>query len=84
MRCSRWGLVSYSLNVRKDEPLFYDLVITAAQCLPRKALFVVDRIDCDVAAGMRTKMSTHVTRDQGLPAAISRSSAHHEPGRSLP
>ena len=39
------GLVSYSLNVRKDDPLFYQLVITAAQCPPEEILFVGDRID---------------------------------------
>jgi hypothetical protein len=26
------ALISYSLNLRKDDPLFYDLVITAARC----------------------------------------------------
>ena len=47
------ALISYPLNVRKDEPLFYDLVITAAQCPPPETLFVGDRVDCDVTAPMR-------------------------------
>jgi hypothetical protein len=34
------ALISYSLNVRKDDPLFYELVITAARCPAEQVLFV--------------------------------------------
>lgn len=47
------SLVSYSLNVRKDEPLFYELVITAAQCPAGQVLFVGNSIANDVAGPMR-------------------------------
>jgi FMN phosphatase YigB (HAD superfamily) len=67
------ALISYALNVGKDEPLFYDLVITAAQCPPREILFVGDRIDYDVAAPMRAGMRACLVRPGGL-----------RPGESLP
>jgi FMN phosphatase YigB (HAD superfamily) len=60
------ALVSYSLNVRKDEPLFYDLVVTAAQCPAGEVLFVGDRIDYDVAAPMRAGMQACLVRPGGL------------------
>jgi FMN phosphatase YigB (HAD superfamily) len=67
------GLVSYSLNVRKDDPLFYELVITAARCAPGQVLFVGDRIDYDVAAPMRAGMQACLVRPAGL-----------RPGEQLP
>lgn len=60
------GLVSYSLDVRKDEPLFYDLVITAARCPAPKVLFVGDSIANDVAGPMRAGMQTCLVRPGGL------------------
>lgn len=67
------GLVSYSLNVRKDDPLFYELVITAARCPAEEVLFVGDRIDYDVAAPMRAGMRACLVRPGGL-----------RPGEQLP
>jgi FMN phosphatase YigB (HAD superfamily) len=67
------GLVSYSLNVRKDDPLFYELVITAARCPADEVLFVGDRIDYDVTAPMRAGMQACLVRPGGL-----------RPGESLP
>lgn len=60
------GLISYSLNVRKDDPLFYDLVITAAQCQPPEILFVGDSIVNDVAGPMRAGMRACLVRPHGL------------------
>lgn len=60
------GLVSYSLNVRKDEPLFYELVITAAQCPAGQVLFVGDSIANDVAGPMRAGMQACLVRPGGL------------------
>ena len=60
------GLVSHSLNVRKDDPLFYELVITAATCPAEEVLFAGDRIDYDVAAPMRAGMQGCLVRPGGL------------------
>lgn len=67
------GLVSYSLNVRKNEPLFYELVITAAQCPADQVLFVGDSIINDVAGPMRAGMQACLVRPGGL-----------RPGEQLP
>lgn len=67
------GLVSYSLNVRKDDPLFYDLVITAARCASAEILFVGDKIDYDVGAPMRAGMQACLVRPDGM-----------RPGEQLP
>jgi len=67
------GLVSYSLNVRKSEPLFYDLVVTAAQCPASEVLFVGDSITNDVAGPMRAGMQACLVRPGGL-----------RPGEDLP
>ena len=60
------GLVSYSLNVRKDEPLFYDLVVTAARCPAPEVLFVGDSIASDVVGPMRAGMQACLVRPGGL------------------
>jgi FMN phosphatase YigB (HAD superfamily) len=62
------GLVSYSLNVRKDDPLFYELVITAARCPAEEVLFVGDRLDYDVVAPIRAGMQACLVRPGGLRA----------------
>jgi FMN phosphatase YigB (HAD superfamily) len=67
------ALVSYSLNVRKDDPLFYDLVITAAQCPASQILFVGDSIANDVAGPVRAGMQACLVRPHGL-----------RPGEQLP
>ncbi|GAA4234857.1 hypothetical protein GCM10022254_40740 [Actinomadura meridiana] len=60
------GLISYSLNVAKDEPLFYDLVLTAARCPARDVLFVGNSIADDVAGPMRAGMQACLVRPGGL------------------
>jgi FMN phosphatase YigB (HAD superfamily) len=60
------ALLSYPLGVRKDDPLFYDLVITAARCPPPEILFVGDRIDHDVTGPMRAGMRACLVRQGGL------------------
>jgi FMN phosphatase YigB (HAD superfamily) len=60
------ALISYSLNVRKDEPLFYDLVITAAQCPASEVLFVGNSIANDVAGPMRAGMRACLVRPGAL------------------
>lgn len=60
------GLISYSLNVSKDEPLFYELVITAAQCRADQVLFAGNSIPDDVAGPMRAGMQACLVRPGGL------------------
>lgn len=60
------GLVSYSLNVRKPDPLFYTLVLAAAESPADQVLFVGDRIDYDVAAPMHHGMRAALVRRHGL------------------
>ncbi|GAA4239238.1 hypothetical protein GCM10022254_58510 [Actinomadura meridiana] len=56
------GLISYALGVAKDEPLFYDLVLTAARCPAREVLFVGNSIADDVAGPMRAGMQACLVR----------------------
>jgi FMN phosphatase YigB (HAD superfamily) len=67
------ALISYSLNVSKDEPLFYELVITAAQCPAGQVLFVGNSIANDVVGPMRAGMQACLVRPSGL-----------RPGEQLP
>jgi FMN phosphatase YigB (HAD superfamily) len=60
------ALVSYSLNVRKDEALFYELVIAAAQCPASQVLFVGNSITNDVVGPMRAGMQACLVRPDGL------------------
>jgi FMN phosphatase YigB (HAD superfamily) len=62
------ALLSYPLGVRKDNPLFYELVIAAARCPAGEVLFVGDRIDHDVAGPMRAGMRACLVRPDGLRA----------------
>lgn len=59
-------LASYSLNVKKDDPLFYDLVITAARCPADQVLFVGDSISHDVVGPIRAGMQACLVRPDGL------------------
>jgi HAD-hyrolase-like len=56
----RVALLPYPLGVRKPDPLFYRLVLAAAESPPGQVLFVGDNLDCDVAApiayGMRAAL----------------------------
>jgi FMN phosphatase YigB (HAD superfamily) len=60
------ALISSSLKVRKDDPLFYDLVITAVRCPARQVLFAGDSIADDVAGPMRARMQACLVRPAGL------------------
>lgn len=60
------GLISCSLNVRKDDPLFYQFVLTAARCPAREVLFAEDTITHDVAGPMRAGMQACLVRTDGL------------------
>jgi hypothetical protein len=63
MSCSRW-LISYSLNVRKDDPLFYEWVITAARC---QSSGVVRR-----GQHRKRRRETDAGRDAGVSGAAAR------------
>jgi FMN phosphatase YigB (HAD superfamily) len=67
------GLISYSLNVRKNDSLFYELVITAAQCPPHQVLLVGNSIPNDVTGPMQAGMQACLVRPDGL-----------RPGEDLP
>jgi FMN phosphatase YigB (HAD superfamily) len=56
------ALTSSSLKVRKDDPLFYDLVITAVRCPARQVPFVGASIAHDVAGPMRARMQACLVR----------------------
>jgi predicted HAD superfamily phosphohydrolase YqeG len=60
------ALISSSLKVRKDDPLFYDLVITAVRCPARQVLFAGDSIADDVAGPMRARMQACLVRPAGV------------------
>ncbi|WP_395111340.1 HAD family hydrolase [Actinomadura sp. SCN-SB] len=60
------ALISYSLNVRKDDPLFYELVVTAAQCPADRVLFVGNDIAQDVIGPMRAGMQACLVRPNEL------------------
>jgi putative hydrolase of the HAD superfamily len=62
----RVALLSYPLGVRKPEPLFYRLVLAAAEAPPEQVLFVGDNLDCDVAAPITHGMRAALARPHGL------------------
>lgn len=62
----RVALLSYPLGVRKPDPLFYALVLAAAECPASQVLFVGDRIDYDVVAPMHHGMRAALVRRDGL------------------
>jgi putative hydrolase of the HAD superfamily len=59
-------LLSYPLGVRKPEPLFYRLVLAAAEAPPGQVLFVGDNLQCDVAAPLAHGMRAALVRPHGL------------------
>jgi putative hydrolase of the HAD superfamily len=67
------ALLSYSLGVRKPEPLFYRLVLAAAEAPAEQVLFVGDNLDCDVVAPLAHGMRAALVRPRGL-----------RPGEALP
>ena len=62
----RVALLSYPLGVRKPDPLFYDLVLTAAGCPARQVLFVGDNLSCDVTTPVTRGMRAALVRPHGL------------------
>jgi HAD superfamily hydrolase (TIGR01549 family) len=66
-------LLSYPLGVRKPDPLFYRLVLAAAEAPDEQVLFVGDNLQCDVAAPLAHGMRAALVRPHGL-----------RPGEELP
>jgi len=60
------ALLSYPLGVRKPEPLFYRLVVAAAETPPEQVLFAGDNLECDVAAPITHGMRAALVRPHGL------------------
>jgi FMN phosphatase YigB (HAD superfamily) len=60
------GLISYALQIRKPDPLFYDLVITAASCPASMVLFAGNSLTNDIAGPMRAGMQACLIRPRGL------------------
>lgn len=69
----RAALLSYPLGIRKPDPLFYRLVLAAAEAPPEQVLFVGDNLDCDVTAPLAHGMGAVLVRPHGL-----------RPGEALP
>ena len=67
------ALLSYPLGVRKPEPLFYRLVLAAAESPPDQVLFVGDNLAYDVAEPITYGMRAALVRPHGL-----------RPGEELP
>ena len=62
-------LLSYPLGIRKPDPLFYRLVLAAAEAPPGQVLFVGDNLQCDVAAPLSHGMRAALVRPHGLKPA---------------
>ena len=60
-------------RIRKPDPLFYRLVLAAAEAPPEQVLFVGDNLDCDVTAPLAHGMGAVLVRPHGL-----------RPGEALP
>ena len=67
------ALLSYVLGVRKPEPLFYRLVLAAAESPPDQVMFVGDNLAYDVAEPIAHGMRAALVRPHGL-----------RPGEDLP
>lgn len=65
-RCFSAVLLSYSLGVRKPDPLFYQLVITAAQARAEEIVFVGDHLLHDVVVPLHHGMHAALVRPDGL------------------
>ena len=75
-RSANWGDIPRRLiasGIRKPEPLFYRLVLAAAEAPPDQVLFVSDNLDYDVAAPIAHGMRAALVRPHGL-----------RPGEELP
>jgi FMN phosphatase YigB (HAD superfamily) len=62
------ALLSDPLGVRKPDPLFYRLVLAAAESPPEQVLFVGDHLGNDVAAPITHGMRAALIRPHGLRA----------------
>ncbi|WP_173390605.1 HAD family hydrolase [Actinomadura litoris] len=62
------ALLSHSLGVGKPDPLFYHLVIAAADCPAQEILFVGDHLVNDVLEPMGHGMRAALVRQDGLRA----------------
>ena len=60
------ALLSYPLGVRKPDPIFYQLVLTAAGAPPEQVLFVGDNLQCDIIAPLAHGMRVALVRPEGL------------------
>jgi FMN phosphatase YigB (HAD superfamily) len=60
------ALLSYPLGTRKPEPLFYRLVLAAAESPPERVLFVGDNLTNDVATPITHGMRAALIRPHGL------------------
>jgi HAD superfamily hydrolase (TIGR01549 family) len=67
------ALLSYPLGVRKPDPLFYQLVLAAAESPPEQVLFVGDNLARDITAPLAHGMRAALVRPHGL-----------RPGETLP
>ena len=67
------ALLSYPLGIRKPDPIFYRLVLAAAESPPEQGLFAGDNLDCDVTAPIAHGMGAVLVRPHGL-----------RPGETLP
>jgi FMN phosphatase YigB (HAD superfamily) len=62
----RAALLSCPLGVRKPQPIFYALVLAAADCPASQVLFVGDNLDSDVPAPVSHGMRAALVRSHGL------------------
>ena len=60
------AVLSYPLGVRKPSPVFYKVVLAAADCPADEVLFVGDHLENDATAPARHRMRTALVRPCGL------------------
>lgn len=60
------AVLSYPLGVRKPSPVFYKVVLAAADCPADEVLFVGDHLENDATAPARHRMRTALVRPRGL------------------
>jgi HAD superfamily hydrolase (TIGR01549 family) len=60
------AILSYPLGVRKPSPVFYQMVLAAADCPAAQVLFVGDHLENDAAAPARHGMQAALVRPRGL------------------
>ena len=60
------AVLSYPFGVRKPFPVFYQVVLAAADCPAGQVLFVGDHLENDAAAPIRHGMQAALVRPRGL------------------